>query len=507
MGKTQCPLVFMDMQKNNSFCSICTVNYSAYAATLNDSLRSVGHNEKHYVLLVDYDPKYKEIIEKFNFTPVFLEQLEIPKVDELIKKYSAFELSNILKPFFMEWLLKNKRDINYLVYLDTDIYVYSKLNDAFNFLNDNGDISVLLTPHVKDYRTYNKTLDYNVETLYMQAGLYNGGFYLLKNNQNSFKFLDWQKNIMFDHGYNAPNVYMFVDQKILDFAPVIFDFVSVYKNKAYNVGHWNYKEYPFIYKEDNYFVSDSKLIFFHFSYLKIDERDEKKSLLCTICLGDNLALKKISYEYWDSLKKNNHKDISKIPYGYLNNYQEPPLSFINPLVTKEKELGLALQKLNSVKFELDTTKSQLDTTKSQLDTTKSQLDTTKSQLDTTKSQLDTTKSQLDLKVSELTAIYACRGWRMIVFLRKVLLIILPYSSTRRKIVRLFWMALRRPSEFLKKINRKIRILWTHQTKSLAEKSAQKVNLTELRELDNLSPRSRKIYAELKTAIENRNKNK
>jgi glycosyltransferase involved in cell wall biosynthesis/ubiquinone/menaquinone biosynthesis C-methylase UbiE len=104
------------------------------------------------------------------------------------------------------------------------------------------------------------------------------------------------------------------------------------------------------------------------------------------------------------------------------------------VLIKQQGIQIKVQELDSTKSQLDTTKSQLDTTKSQLDTTKSQLDTTKSQLDTTKSQLDTTKSQLDLRVSELTAIYACRGWRIIVLLRKVLEVILPKGSLRRKVI-------------------------------------------------------------------------
>ncbi|HLP47645.1 MAG TPA: hypothetical protein VK469_16995, partial [Candidatus Kapabacteria bacterium] len=147
------------MQKNNAFCSICTVNYSAYAGVLNDSLKETGHKEHHYVLIVDYDEKYKHVIEKFDFTPVFLSDLATPKVDELIEKYSAFELSNILKPFFMEWLLKNHPEVEKLIYLDADIFVYSPLSEAIDYLDQNPKISLAITPHSSDYKAHNDATD------------------------------------------------------------------------------------------------------------------------------------------------------------------------------------------------------------------------------------------------------------------------------------------------------------------------------------------------------------
>jgi len=255
------------MQKNNAFCSICTVNYSAYAATLNDSLREVGHAEPHYVLLVDYDKKYKNIIEKFGFTPISLSELVIPKVDELIKKYSAFELSNVLKPFFIEWLLKKHKEIDKLIYLDTDIYVYSKFHDVLNYLERNNNISVLLTPHMYDYKSYMESVDYKIESLYLAHGLYNGGFYVIKNDKNALTFLGWHKKKLFDHGYSWSSAYMYVDQKILDFAPIIFKFVGIYKNKAYDVAHWNYNSGTIKKINNNYFVGKKRLVFFHFSQL------------------------------------------------------------------------------------------------------------------------------------------------------------------------------------------------------------------------------------------------
>ena len=266
MGKIQCLRDSMDMQKSNAFCSICTANYSAYAGVLNDSLKKAGHNESHYVLIVDYDVKDKPVIEKFNFTPVRLSDLAIPRIDEMIEKYSAFELSNALKPFYMEWLLENHPEIENLVYLDTDIYVFSPLREVFDYLEKNKNISVVITPHLNDYKSYIEKSGYDIEKLYLTYGLYNGGFYALKNDRNALEFLDWHKKKLFDYGYNGASVQMYADQKILDFAPILFEFVGIYKNKAYDIAHWNYFSGLISEKNGEYFVEVTKLIFFHFFY-------------------------------------------------------------------------------------------------------------------------------------------------------------------------------------------------------------------------------------------------
>ncbi len=415
--------IFMYTQKNNAFCSICTVNYLAYAGTLSESLKKVGHNEPHYVLVVDYDKKYKEIVERFRFKPVFLSELAIPKINELIEKYSAFELSNVLKPFFMEWLLKKHNEINKLVFLDTDIYVYSSLNEIFDYFDDNLDVSVAITPHLKDYQTYNKISDYSIEKLYALSGMYNGGFYALRNDKNAFQFLDWHKKKLFDYGYNRQSEHMFVDQKILDFAPIFFKYVGIYRNQGYNVAHWNYHEHPIEYKNSSYFIGDKRLVFFHFSHLKIDKKNIAKSSLFNLTLDKKIVLQKLVLEYWKYIEKNDYEKIINIPYGYKDKYKESPISLTNPLLAKEMEL-------NSTKDELRATKTELESRNSELSSVKTELESRNSELSSVK--------------TELERVYASREWKSILKLKKLAGVIIPKESYRRKIAVKSWRLTKTP---------------------------------------------------------------
>lgn len=394
----------MLMQKNNAFCSICTVNYTSYAGVLNDSLKKAGHNEPHYVLVVDYSEKYKDIIEEFDFVPVFLDDLKLPQENELIEKYNAFELSNVLKPFFMEWLL-NKDDIDYLFYLDTDIYVYSQLNDILEVFLGNPDISVLLTPHILDYDVYRNIDDYKIEAKLFNYGLYNGGFYMLKNDLKSKQFLRWHKAKLFNYGYDNNNSFMFVDQKILDLAPVLFEYVRIYKNKLYNVAFWNYFERKINDENGKYLINGGDVVFFHFSNLIIKEDDIDNARLSDILLRNEPILKKMAFAYWESLNLYGLEKIKAIPYGFKDRYKGP----------KKIELDVfPSKKVKNFSDDLD-------------------------------------HDFLKLK-KELEIIYNSWEWRIALVLQKIVKKIAPRESNRRKIFFKIWnLAKVASSSFPKKI--------------------------------------------------------
>ena len=407
MGRIQCPQVFTAMQKNNAFCSICTMNYSAYAGTLNDSLKKVGHNEPHYVLIVDYDVKYKEILDKFNFIPIFLDNLEIPEISKLIEKYSAFELSNVLKPFFIEWLLKNHSGIKNLIYLDTDIFVFSPLHEVIYHIEENPNISVVLTPHLIDFNSYQELEDYRIEQAFFPHGLYNGGFYVLKNNSDSLKFLDWHKKKLLNYGYSGSSAYMYVDQKILDFAPIIFKFVDIYHNAAYNIAHWNYFSGLIEERNNIYYVGNKRMVFFHFSQLPKENKDLTGNFLYKITSNDKKTLEKIILEYLSSLEKNGNEKIKDIKYGYSSRYIKPSLLLINPL--------------NYFKTQLDSTKTQLDSTKTQL-----------------------------------AGMYTSREWKAGLILQKIVKIVIPKGSLRRKTAIALWRLIKFPLRFIVSLIQKIK---------------------------------------------------
>ena len=235
----------------------------------------------------------------------------------------------------------------------------------------------------------------------------------------------------------------------------------------------------------------------------LDLKDPYKSVMIRLLSEpiEKLSFNYLYEEFFDSKKIFKFNEL-KIPGSILtiDIFQKKVLE----LLDKSRQ---DTNQVNSGAVELSLVRAVLDTTKSQLDTTKSQLDTTKSQLDTTKSQLDTTKSQLDSKVNELNTIYSSRGWRIILLLHKLVRVFIPLGSKRRKVFGFVWKYLKIPFKLFVRVVRKMKNITIFLFKSSVTKTKQVVKPSISKELDNLSPRARRIYNDLKGAIEKRSKNK
>ena len=85
-----------------------------------------------------------------------------------------------------------------------------------------------------------------------------------------------------------------------------------------------------------------------------------------------------------------------------------------------------MQKMNEKDQELASTKTQLESKQAQMDLISSRLDMAKAELDLTKSQLSST-------LAESAGIYASRGWKIVILIRKISDKAFPRGSIRRKI--------------------------------------------------------------------------
>jgi glycosyltransferase involved in cell wall biosynthesis len=370
------------------------VSFLANAITLSKSLKSAGHLETHYVLIIDYDKKYSDTVNEAGFTPVFLRDLMLPETEEFLKRYDAFELANILKPYFFEWLFKKHKSIEYLIYLDTDIYVYSTFAETFRYFEDHPELSVLITPHILNSAKVSISEDYSREQLFLLAGLYNGGFYALRNSKNTFTFLKWHKSKLKKHGYNDPYQQMYVDQKILDFAPLLFAYVGVYRNPCYNIGHWNYFRGMVKKVKNKYSVNGKEIVFFHFSQIRVNEDDIGKSTIFHHAVGSDTVLRDMLSGYWKELLRNDYERLSKLEYGHRKKYKKKH----SYLTSQIPDIGLL---------------------KSDVLRLKKALDSTQDKLSRTMSDFAFIQNELNGARKELHRIYASKSWKIIYYAHRI----------------------------------------------------------------------------------------
>lgn len=240
--------------------TVCSANYLHYAKALGDSIIAYNSNIKFVIFLLDkYEIKNSSIFEKFDVIGV--DDIWLPELEDMNKRYNIFELSCALKPFAAQYIISNYTNCEKLLYFDCDILVFNTLQNVLQKLDH---FSILLTPHKV---TYSNSLDKNVfETQFLGAGIFNAGFFAIKNNPSVIEFLDWWKIRLIHHCYCKPHIGLFVDQLWLNLVPIFFKDYAPFTDLGYNVAYWNIAERGISKKNDVFYINENiPLTFFHFS--------------------------------------------------------------------------------------------------------------------------------------------------------------------------------------------------------------------------------------------------
>ena len=122
---------------------------------------------------------------------------------------------------------------------------------------------IVLTPHLDtDYPADGLLPD---DSHILRAGQFNLGFIGINSSENAKSFLNWWKPKLYEHCVvDVMNGY-FVDQKFIDFVPVLFENFHVEKQTGYNVAYWNLHSRRVHKQNGAWHCNESPLYFFHFS--------------------------------------------------------------------------------------------------------------------------------------------------------------------------------------------------------------------------------------------------
>lgn len=241
--------------------TIATVSYLAQAKTLADSF--LAHNPSYTFSVILLDRTGDTDLSFLGHIQVIeIEQLQLPFFQEMVERYSIFELSNALKPFCTEFFLHYDDNIEGVLYFDSDIMVYNELADIESLLQIH---DLILTPHLFSPPPYDG-LKVN-ENSFLNSGIYNGGFFAVKKSLNSLNFLNWWKERLRTQCFINFAAGMFVDQLWLNLAPLYFSDVKILAHVGYNVAFWNLHERLVTNLDGEALMVNDRvpLVFFHFS--------------------------------------------------------------------------------------------------------------------------------------------------------------------------------------------------------------------------------------------------
>lgn len=155
------------------------------------------------------------------------------------------------------FLLKEYPEIDILLYLDADVYVFSSLEPLYE---EFGDSSIGVCSH-----RVNPMLNFIAK----HYGKYNVGVNLFRNSKTGLSCLTNWKNEC-ETWYKGKPGYplsFFSDQIFLDSWDVKYNELKVIHNIGVNTCYWNAGNYKFGKIDGQYFVNNSPLMIFHFSSL------------------------------------------------------------------------------------------------------------------------------------------------------------------------------------------------------------------------------------------------
>ena len=296
-------------------CTIVSPNYLAYARTLSASYLAQHPDQRFFVLIVaDLTLEDRKVFEGDTFTPVMLTEIGIKDIKAEGMKYDILELNTNVKPSFMKHLLQ-AYDLEKLVYLDPDIFVYSPLAPVFEAL-DAGAVATL-TPHMTT-PVSDGCAPSEQDMLY--NGTYNLGFVAVRRCEEASRLLDWWERRCLEQGFSEGRTGLFVDQKWMNLAPGLFRGIAILRHAGCNMAYWNLHERGLVESVAGPVVDGAdgmeRLCFFHFSGLVVDDPAMLSKNTDRFSLEQRPDLQKIFREYKAAVVASRDAVREAVPYGF-----------------------------------------------------------------------------------------------------------------------------------------------------------------------------------------------
>lgn len=248
-----------------TFCTIITNSHIPYAMTLHTSLVRFNKEEKLVVLVVDNAGKFPvEERPGVNFLSI-TDIYNIPKADLIYNNYAQQNPDALrwgLKPVLLTYLLKG--GFSKVIYADCDLFFFNNYEFLFHDLDK---YATLLSPG----RTTRNPQVHEEEFLSgYKYGQFNAG--LIAVTKASIPMLEWWAGCCAYRVETNFNDGLFVDQKYLDAAPVLFDNIGIIRHKGCNIAFWNQHEYKRDLQNNEVLINgEFPIIFIHFTNKYIPE--------------------------------------------------------------------------------------------------------------------------------------------------------------------------------------------------------------------------------------------
>jgi hypothetical protein len=315
--------------------TVSSPNYLGYSISLFYSLIKYNNDVEFYIALF----RPTEIIDETKIPKeiniIYIDELGLDKhVSDFAKRYPINKVCMAFKPIVAQKILTLNKQIQNLVFFDSDILIYNTLTNIWNDLQNS---NIILTPHL--VTPLANDLEKMELRMLSRAGVFNTGFFAVKRSEEADEFLSWWFNKLTHFG-------LLGDQVWLNFAPTFFNIKSS-NNIGNNVAFYNLPNRKIKYnKSTNKYVINGKeeLVFFHFiKHNPFNNQDKISSA--------RLIQKNITFENLPELKPifNDYKEsLEKANFSLFKNYifkQQKQTFFIKKYVHYKHQLIRVLYKI------------------------------------------------------------------------------------------------------------------------------------------------------------------
>lgn len=240
------------------FCTYFDHRYLPKGLALYHSLLQHCPDFELWVLCLS--PTCYDILTQLNLAqlrPIKLQDLEAadPGLRQAKTNRTLVEYYFTCTPCLPRYLFAQNPHIDLITYLDSDLFFFSSLDPLYRDLS-HGSIAII------EHRFPPKlaSLTFN--------GIYNVGWVSFRKDKPGLDCLHWwrERCLEWCHDYHQDG--KFADQKYLDDWPSRFQNVIVLPQKGANLAPWNVDHYHIELKNNQFWVDEQHLIFYHFHGLK-----------------------------------------------------------------------------------------------------------------------------------------------------------------------------------------------------------------------------------------------
>ena len=244
------------------FCNVVSKSRLYQYIALYDSMKNNCETFRSFVLCMDDETT--GILKNAgleNTVLITLEEIEVENLKSLKSTRNISEYCWTLKPVLLSYVFEHFEHIDWITYLDADMYFFS---DPQSIFNGNSNCSVLLSEH-----------DSNEQIKFVEeaVGRFNAGLVSFKNDPGGRECLHWWKKKCIKWCYNTTVTGQFGDQKYLEDIYTLFNNVCPITVPGVNIAPWNDAKYNISIRESKLYINDSPLVLYHYCGFRLVDKD------------------------------------------------------------------------------------------------------------------------------------------------------------------------------------------------------------------------------------------